>query len=97
MSFETGVFPVLASEDAATESLSPQVRGGLNTSSATPLHVQLSDLMRVKILSEDWKAGTYIPSEAEFMAQYGVSRGTIRKAIQSLIAYSKGSSNAGYF
>lgn len=26
MSFETGVFPVLVSEDAATESLSPQVR-----------------------------------------------------------------------
>ena len=48
MSFETGVFPVLVSEDAATESLSPQVRGGLNASSATPLHVQLSDLMRVK-------------------------------------------------
>ena len=85
MSFETGVFPVLVSEDAAVESLSPQVRGGLNSSSATPLHVQLSDLMRVKILSEDWKAGTYIPSEAEFMAQYGVSRGTIRKAIQSLV------------
>ena len=85
MSFETGVFPVLVSEDAATELLSPQVRGGLNSSSATPLHVQLSDLMRVKILSEDWKVGTYIPSEAEFMAQYGVSRGTIRKAIQSLV------------
>ena len=85
MSFETGVFPVLISEDVAAESLSPQVRGGLNASSATPLHVQLSDLMRVKILSEDWKAGTYIPSEAEFMAQYGVSRGTLRKAIQSLV------------
>ena len=85
MSFETGVFPVLVSENEAAESLSPQVRGGLNSSSATPLHVQLSDLMRVKILSEDWKAGTYIPSEAEFMAQYGVSRGTIRKAIQSLV------------
>ena len=56
MSFETGVFPVLVSEDEAAESLSPQVRGGLNLSSATPLHVQLSDLMRVKILSEDWKA-----------------------------------------
>ena len=85
MSFETGVFPVLVSENESLESLSPQVRGGLNTSSATPLHVQLSDLMRVKILSEDWKAGTYIPSEAEFMTQYGVSRGTIRKAIQSLV------------
>ena len=85
MSFETGVFSVLVSEDEAVESLPPQVRGGLNASFATPLHVQLSDLMRVKILSEDWKAGTYIPSEAEFMAQYGVSRGTIRKAIQSLV------------
>ena len=30
MSFETGVFPVLVSEDEAVESLPPQVRGGLN-------------------------------------------------------------------
>ena len=58
MSFGTGVFPVLVFEDAAAEPISPQVRGGLNVSSATPLHVQLSDLMRVKILSEDWKAGS---------------------------------------
>ena len=35
MSFETGVFPVLVSEDEAVESLPPQVRGGLNASSAT--------------------------------------------------------------
>lgn len=85
MSFETGVFPVLQLNTSSAETLPPQVRGGLNAASATPLHVQLSDLMRVKILSETWEAGSFIPSEAEFMAEYGVSRGTIRKAIQTLV------------
>ncbi len=57
----------------------------------TPLHVQLSDLMRVKILSEDWKAGTYIPSEA---GNLWCQPRTIRKAYsiptKSLLLTQKG-------
>ncbi|MBM6988502.1 MAG: UTRA domain-containing protein [Olsenella umbonata] len=42
--------------------------------------------MRGKIRNREWRRGRYIPSEADLMAQYGVSRGTVRKAIGTLVA-----------
>ena len=56
----------------------------LSPDSPTPLHVQLADAMRAKIASLEWRRGSYIPSEAELMSDFGVSRGTVRRAIGTL-------------
>lgn len=58
----------------------------LSPSSPDPLHVQLARIMRERIRSREWRRGSYIPSEAELMARFGVSRGTVRKAIGTLVA-----------
>ncbi|WP_318152179.1 GntR family transcriptional regulator [Nocardioides hwasunensis] len=50
-----------------------------------PKHVQLSDVL-VELASRDLEPGAAIPSERELMAAYGVSRATVRKAIDGLAA-----------
>lgn len=40
--------------------------------------------LKEKIVSGDWEAGQKIPSENELSEKYGVSRNTIRNAIQKL-------------
>ena len=52
---------------------------------SAPLHAQLSDMMREKIYSRAWGAGSKIPSEHELMDMFGISRGTVRHAIKSLV------------
>lgn len=55
------------------------------TSGPTPKHEQLSDLL-VDLARTELGPGSAIPSERELMAAYGVSRATVRKAIESLMA-----------
>jgi GntR family transcriptional regulator len=50
-----------------------------------PKHVQLSDVL-AEVATRDLGPGTAIPSERELMATYDVSRATVRKAIDSLVA-----------
>ena len=52
---------------------------------ASPLYVQLEMLLRDKIDARAWRNGEAIPSEAELCERYGVSRGTVRRAIQALV------------
>lgn len=57
----------------------------LDKSSSSTLHSQLSDIMREKIYSRAWTTGKKIPSEHELMEMFGLSRGTVRHAIKSLV------------
>lgn len=50
-----------------------------------PLHMQLAALLREKIYSKAWPPRTQIPSENELVELFGVSRGTVRKALKSLV------------
>lgn len=50
-----------------------------------PKHVQLSDAL-AEAATRELGPGTAIPSERELMATHGVSRATVRKAIDSLVA-----------
>lgn len=52
---------------------------------ASSLHIQLADYIRDKIYSQEWPEGTKLPSEHEFMSQFGISRGTVQKGIQLLV------------
>ncbi len=52
--------------------------------SRIPLYYQIIDLIEDKIRTEEWLRGSQIPTEKELCDFYGVSRITIRKAIEEL-------------
>lgn len=49
-----------------------------------PLYIQIESLLEKKILSKDFLPGAKIPSERSLAVQYGVSRMTVKRAIDSL-------------
>jgi DNA-binding GntR family transcriptional regulator len=57
----------------------------LDKDSSVTLHAQLSDVMRGRIYSRQWTTGTKIPSEHDLMAHFGLARGTVRRAIRTLV------------
>ncbi|RME82034.1 MAG: GntR family transcriptional regulator [Caldilineae bacterium] len=56
----------------------------LDRHSGVPLYQQLYELLRRRILSREWRAGHMLPTEAQLMEQYGVSRATVRQALDTL-------------
>lgn len=52
--------------------------------SFVPLYYQLAERLREKISDKVYGPGEPIPSESELMKQYGISRGTVRQALQKL-------------
>lgn len=57
----------------------------LERSGAQPLHEQISDHLH-RQLRKDVQPGDQIPTEDELTRRYGVSRSTIRKAIERLVS-----------
>ncbi|WP_075813728.1 FadR/GntR family transcriptional regulator [Corynebacterium sp. CNJ-954] len=51
----------------------------------SPLVTQVIDIMRKKVSSGAWPVGARIPLEAELQRDYGVSRVTLRQAVQALV------------
>lgn len=62
--------------------LSPDL---MSKNASVPLHSQLADIIRGKINEHEWMPHRKIPSEHELMDLFGLSRGTVRKAICSLV------------
>lgn len=52
----------------------------------SPLYQQIKALLIKSLQDGEWKPGELIPSETELAARYGVSQGTVRKAIDELAA-----------
>lgn len=50
-----------------------------------PIYLQLADWMRSQILGEQWPRGHQLIAEEDLVTLWGVSRGTIRKAIEKLV------------
>ncbi|MFG6149714.1 GntR family transcriptional regulator [Halobacillus sp. B23F22_1] len=50
-----------------------------------PLYVQIKNKMIQNVNDETWPSGASIPSESQLMAQYNVSRTTIRQAVRDLV------------
>lgn len=63
-------------------------KAGTPPKSATwlPLYHQIKTLLLERIVSGEWPPGTYIPSEAALAEDYNVSVGTLRKALNELVA-----------
>jgi GntR family transcriptional regulator len=51
-----------------------------------PLYQQIKALITQGLISGEWGPGEAIPSEVELAARFGVSQGTVRKAIDELAA-----------
>ncbi len=64
---------LLARPDAATPAFSP-------------LYAQIKALIIAKLQSGEWKAGELIPSELDLAKRFGVSQGTVRKAVDEMAA-----------
>ena len=52
----------------------------------SPLYRQIRELLTRSLESGEWRPGAMIPSEAELAARFGVSQGTVRKAIDEMAA-----------
>ncbi|PKR86394.1 GntR family transcriptional regulator [Heyndrickxia camelliae] len=57
----------------------------LNSSSSLPLYFQLKQNIKEAIDSNVYKPGKKIPNETELCEHYGVSRITVRRALQELV------------
>lgn len=51
---------------------------------AGPLYFQIQELMRARIRAKEWSGGRYLPNEGDLAKEYGVSVGTMRKALDLL-------------
>jgi GntR family transcriptional regulator len=51
-----------------------------------PLYAQIRALIERALESGEWAPGQAIPSELELASRFGVSQGTVRKAVQALAA-----------
>ena len=60
------------------------LRDQVSHQSKSPLYQQIYQLLRTKILGGHWPTDTPLPSEAELMEQYQVSRATVRQALDEL-------------
>lgn len=72
-----------AGQDAV---LSADTFGGQGATAAlrSPLYHQIYLILRDKILSAEYPAGTVLPGEFELASQYGVSRITVKRALDEL-------------
>lgn len=70
-------------EPLSLEDASPLASAEIRPS--TTLHAQLSDILREKIYSKEWGVGSKIPSEHALMSRFGLSRGTVRRSLKSLV------------
>ena len=51
---------------------------------SVPRHLQIQRVLRGRIESGEWEGGRPIPTEMELLAEFGVSRTTIREALGEL-------------
>lgn len=59
---------------------------GIKRDVPTAIHVQISEHIRLRIAAGEWPAHYRLRSEPELAQDFGVSRGTVRRALATLIA-----------
>lgn len=57
----------------------------INHESSVPLHLQAEELLRKLIEMEEYKNGKLLPNEVDLSEQLGISRNTLRQAINKLV------------
>jgi GntR family transcriptional regulator len=62
------------------------IRSAATHDDRLPLYHRVRDTLAAEIAAHKWKAEEALPTEAELAGSHGVSIGTIRKAVDSLVA-----------
>ncbi|MBV8125353.1 MAG: GntR family transcriptional regulator [Paucibacter sp.] len=75
-----------ASSPAGSGAASAASAASSSAPSFSPLYRQIKSLIIASLQAGEWRAGEGIPSEVELAARFGVSQGTVRKAIDELAA-----------
>lgn len=57
----------------------------IDHTSSTPLHMQVEELLRKMIEQQDYKNGKLLPNEVDLSKYLGISRNTLRQAINKLV------------
>lgn len=57
----------------------------LDHSSETPLHLQAEKMLRRLVAEDEYKNGKFLPNEVDLSRQLGISRNTLRQAINKLV------------
>lgn len=57
---------------------------GAGRPTARPLYLQVKDQLIRRVLSGEWRPGECLPSEMKLAEEYGLSQGTVRKAIEEM-------------
>jgi len=60
--------------------------GTVEAPKARPLYAQVKALMLQRLIAGDWRPGELLPSEFQLADKFGVSQGTVRKALDALAA-----------
>jgi GntR family transcriptional regulator len=68
----------------ANQEESAKLNPTVNRHSSLPLHQQLYEILRRKILQDEWQVGDMIPPEPELMERYDLSRITVRRGLNRL-------------
>lgn len=53
---------------------------------AKPLYAQVEEIIRQRLIDNYWNPGEVLPSEIQLAAELGVSQGTVRKALNDMVA-----------
>ena len=56
------------------------------TAGAKPLYAQVEEIIRQRLIENYWKPGEVLPSEFQLAAELDVSQGTVRKALNDMVA-----------
>ena len=59
---------------------------GNATFNTTPLHRQVYEALRAQILGGVWRPGHVVKNEVDLAREYGVSVGTLRRALEALVS-----------
>ena len=82
-------FPFGESGEASSrqrQAVARQTSSGSAAATFSPLYRQIKVLMTESLEQGKWKPGELIPSEGELAVRFGVSQGTVRKAIDEIAA-----------
>ena len=71
---------------SAIPSIAPAAPRPAGAATFSPLYQQIKGLITRGLETGQWKPGDMIPSEIELAARFGVSQGTVRKAVDELAA-----------
>ncbi|MET0935252.1 MAG: GntR family transcriptional regulator [Luteibacter sp.] len=77
---------LLASATPNVPSTAHQADDAARPTTFSPLYLQIKSLITKGLQAGEWKPGEAIPSEGELARRFGVSQGTVRKAVDEMAA-----------